>query len=95
MSQPAARIGEIASTPAEPLKALERGAPTVAYPLVVANITGGSGDETIDGAGGADPNRGSGLVGLTDRVETLGGTITVHSPPGAGTSLHVELPLQK
>ena len=40
MSQPVARIGEIASTPAEPLKALERGAPTVAYPLVVANITG-------------------------------------------------------
>jgi signal transduction histidine kinase len=47
-----------------------------------------------DGAGGADPNRGSGLVGLTDRVETLGGTITVQSPPGAGTSLHVELPLE-
>jgi signal transduction histidine kinase len=48
-----------------------------------------------DGAGGADPNLGSGLVGLADRVETLGGTIAVHSPPGAGTSLHVELPLQK
>jgi signal transduction histidine kinase len=46
-----------------------------------------------DGAGGADPIGGSGLVGLKDRVEALGGTITVHSPPGAGTSLDVELPL--
>jgi signal transduction histidine kinase len=48
-----------------------------------------------DGAGGADPTRGSGLVGLKDRVETLGGTMTVHSPLGAGTSLHVELPLEE
>ena len=46
-----------------------------------------------DGAGGADPARGSGLVGLKDRVEALGGTITVQSPAGAGTSLHAELPL--
>jgi signal transduction histidine kinase len=46
-----------------------------------------------DGTGGADPGRGSGLVGLKDRVEALGGTITVHSPPGAGTSLHAKLPL--
>ena len=41
MSAPPARIGEIASTAAEPLRALANGAPTVAYPLVVANITGG------------------------------------------------------
>jgi signal transduction histidine kinase len=47
-----------------------------------------------DGAGGADPARGSGLVGLRDRVETLGGTITIDSPLGSGTSVHVELPLQ-
>ena len=46
-----------------------------------------------DGAGGADPVRGSGLVGLKDRVEALGGTIDVQSPAGAGTSLHAELPL--
>ena len=46
-----------------------------------------------DGAGGADPSRGSGLVGLQDRVEALGGAISVHSPLGAGTSLRVELPL--
>ncbi|MFD1517632.1 sensor histidine kinase [Pseudonocardia yunnanensis] len=46
-----------------------------------------------DGIGGADPSKGSGLTGLTDRVEALGGTITVHSPPGEGTAMHVWLPL--
>jgi signal transduction histidine kinase len=46
-----------------------------------------------DGGGGADPTRGTGLVGLKDRVQTLGGTIIVQSPPGAGTSIRVELPL--
>ncbi|GAA4263274.1 hypothetical protein GCM10022255_106340 [Dactylosporangium darangshiense] len=46
-----------------------------------------------DGVGGADPARGSGLVGLTDRVDALGGTITIASPPGQGTSLQAELPL--
>ena len=47
-----------------------------------------------DGAGGADPARGSGLVGLRDRVETLGGQITIDSPLGSGTAVRVELPLQ-
>jgi signal transduction histidine kinase len=46
-----------------------------------------------NGAGGADPTRGSGLLGMRDRVETLAGTIAVDSPAGVGTSLHVELPL--
>jgi signal transduction histidine kinase len=46
-----------------------------------------------DGAGGADPARGTGLVGLKDRVEALGGTITIRSPGGAGTCLYAELPL--
>jgi signal transduction histidine kinase len=46
-----------------------------------------------NGAGGADPVRGTGLVGLKDRVEALGGTITVQSPAGAGTCLDVALPL--
>jgi signal transduction histidine kinase len=45
-----------------------------------------------DGIGGADPRRGSGLIGLQDRVEALGGTISVLSPPGHGTTLHVQLP---
>jgi signal transduction histidine kinase len=46
-----------------------------------------------DGVGGADPTRGSGLVGVRDRVEALDGMTSVHSPPGAGTSVKVELPL--
>jgi signal transduction histidine kinase len=46
-----------------------------------------------DGIGGADPGGGSGLVGLRDRVEALGGTIRIDSPPGGGTSLVVTLPI--
>jgi PAS domain S-box-containing protein len=46
-----------------------------------------------DGVGGADPSRGSGLTGLADRVEALGGTIWIASPPGEGTLLRVELSL--
>ena len=46
-----------------------------------------------DGLGGADPARGSGLLGLKDRAEAIGGTISLQSPRGSGTSLHVELPL--
>jgi signal transduction histidine kinase len=46
-----------------------------------------------DGVGGAHPSRGSGLIGLTDRVQALGGTLTVVSPPGRGTTIRVELPL--
>jgi signal transduction histidine kinase len=45
-----------------------------------------------DGIGGADPGGGSGLIGLQDRVEALGGTISVTSPPGQGTLLRVVLP---
>jgi signal transduction histidine kinase len=45
-----------------------------------------------DGRGGADVSRGSGLVGLKDRVETLGGRISFHSPPGAGTRVEIALP---
>jgi signal transduction histidine kinase len=44
-----------------------------------------------DGRGGADVTGGSGLVGLRDRVEALGGRLALHSPPGAGTSVQVEL----
>jgi signal transduction histidine kinase len=47
-----------------------------------------------DGVGGADPARGSGLVGLTDRVEALGGSIRVRSQPGDGTRITAELPLK-
>jgi signal transduction histidine kinase len=47
-----------------------------------------------DGAGGADPGRGSGLIGLRDRAEALGGTIDIGSPAGKGTLIVVELPLR-
>jgi signal transduction histidine kinase len=46
-----------------------------------------------DGLGGADPARGSGLLGLKDRAEAIGGTISLQSPRGDGTSLQVALPL--
>jgi signal transduction histidine kinase len=47
-----------------------------------------------DGIGGADPARGSGLAGLADRVEALGGSIHLHSAAGAGTHITVDLPLE-
>ena len=46
-----------------------------------------------DGVGGADPARGSGLIGLRDRVEALSGSIEFSSPPGQGTLILVQLPL--
>jgi signal transduction histidine kinase len=45
-----------------------------------------------DGTGGADPSRGTGLVGLADRVAASGGSIAVTSRPGEGTTLAVTLP---
>jgi signal transduction histidine kinase len=45
-----------------------------------------------DGAGGADPRHGTGLTGLADRLESIGGTITITSPPGIGTTIAVQLP---
>jgi signal transduction histidine kinase len=46
-----------------------------------------------DGVGGADPTRGSGLIGLRDRVEALGGTIVIDSPPGTGTRVDAAIPV--
>jgi signal transduction histidine kinase len=46
-----------------------------------------------DGVGGADPKGGTGLVGLADRVEALGGTLVITSPPREGTSISLELPV--
>jgi len=45
-----------------------------------------------DGQGGADPAKGSGLRGLSDRVAGVDGRLIVHSPPGRGTVLIAELP---
>jgi signal transduction histidine kinase len=47
-----------------------------------------------DGIGGADTTKGSGLVGLIDRVEALGGTLSISSLPGNGTSLDVNIPFE-
>ena len=61
------------------------------------SVTSGAGTITIvvsdDGVGGADPRTGSGLTGLADRVEALGGTFRVESTPGCGTRLAAEIPL--
>jgi signal transduction histidine kinase len=46
-----------------------------------------------DGCGAADVTGGSGLVGLRDRAEALGGQLWLHSPPGEGTTLQVQLPV--
>ena len=46
-----------------------------------------------DGIGGAEMSNGSGLIGLKDRVESLGGNLRLRSPRGGGTSLHVTIPL--
>jgi signal transduction histidine kinase len=61
------------------------------------SVTPGAGTIAIvvsdDGVGGADPRTGSGLTGLADRVQTLGGTFRVESMPGYGTRLAAEIPL--
>jgi signal transduction histidine kinase len=46
-----------------------------------------------DGIGGADIGKGSGLIGLKDRAEALGGRMRIESPAGNGTSLSVTIPL--
>ncbi len=61
---------------------------------VIVKAADGQLDLTIsdDGAGGADPANGSGLIGLVDRVEAVGGHLSVSSPAGAGTSLAATIP---
>jgi signal transduction histidine kinase len=46
-----------------------------------------------DGCGGADPDRGTGLRGLADRVQALDGRLAITSPPGVGTRLRAEIPV--
>ena len=48
---------------------------------------------TDDGRGGADPSAGSGILGLRDRAEAIGGTLFVISPPGQGTCVTAQIPL--
>jgi PAS domain S-box-containing protein len=47
---------------------------------------------TDDGRGGADTDAGSGLLGLADRITALGGTLTIESPPGRGTTIEASVP---
>jgi PAS domain S-box-containing protein len=61
---------------------------------VTAADAGVSVEVSDDGVGGADPATGSGLRGLADRVEALGGSLDVVSPAGAGTSLRAEIPVK-
>jgi signal transduction histidine kinase len=64
----------------------------------VVNVDARAGDGRLhlvvrdDGAGGATVAHGSGLIGLSDRVQALGGTISVRSPAGEGTTLEIDLP---
>jgi len=68
-------------------------AEATAAPLRLTRTPGGVAIEIADdGVGGADAARGSGLHGLADRVEALGGQLLVTSPPGAGTVITAELP---
>jgi signal transduction histidine kinase len=48
-----------------------------------------------NGTGGADPDRGTGLRGLVDRVEALGGTLELSSPLGQGTTLTASIPCER
>jgi signal transduction histidine kinase len=64
---------------------------------ITATCSGDALEITVedDGAGGATPSPGSGLSGLQDRVAALTGTLTVDSPPGAGTRIRARLPLPR
>ena len=46
-----------------------------------------------DGVGGVDPARGTGVRGLADRIEALGGSLVVSSSPGVGTTIRAVVPL--
>jgi signal transduction histidine kinase len=77
-------------------EALANVAKYAAASKVAVSVRSDSGGTTVeiddDGVGGADRDRGTGLRGLADRVETLGGTLTVDSPPGRGTRLVAVIP---
>jgi signal transduction histidine kinase len=61
--------------------------------VVVASSDGLKASIADDGVGGADPTNGSGLTGLFDRVDALGGRFECESPPQGGTKISVELPV--
>lgn len=61
--------------------------------VITASAQDGVLDLTVtdDGSGGADPAGGSGLIGLKDRIDAAGGTLTVSSPAGVGTTITVRI----
>ena len=60
----------------------------------VSRVNGAARVEVVDdGVGGANPDIGSGLAGLVDRIEALEGTIDIVSPVGRGTALRAEIPI--
>lgn len=81
---------------AEALANVMKYAPSAAVSLQVdvtdARVLAGIAD---DGPGGADPSRGSGLRGLLDRVESVGGSLKIESVPGGGTRLICEIPVDR
>ena len=72
------------------MKAARRSSVSAGYFGIVVELT-----IRDDGIGGADPTRGSGLVGLKDRVEALRGTITVAGGSGQGTSVVARIPIDR
>ena len=78
---------------AEALANIAKHASATAVTVAVGRRNGSALVEVADdGVGGADPGRGSGLRGLADRVEALGGAFAVESRPGEGTRLRAEIP---
>jgi signal transduction histidine kinase len=80
---------------AEALANVAKYASAAAVSVTVEKLNGSTIVEVADdGVGGADPAGGSGLRGLSDRVEALGGTLAVESAPGRGTRLRAEIPCE-
>ena len=96
---PAERLPEsleagIYYTVAEALANVAKHARATAATVTVARGGGRVLVEVVDdGVGGAGEGAGSGVRGLTDRVEALGGTLTLDSPAGAGTRLLADIPM--
>jgi signal transduction histidine kinase len=78
-------------------EALANAAKHVGAAKVSVSVTTADGRVTVaihdDGPGGADPALGTGLRGLADRVEALGGRLEIESPVGRGTRVAAEIPL--